>query len=76
MHRNQTTGAGAPALAEALPGSQITTLDLDNNQITDAGAAALAEALPGSEVTTLNLGGNQVTGPLLQRVWEAVQAAS
>ena len=57
----QITDAGAAALAEALPGSQVTALGLCGNQITDAGAAALAEALPGSQVTTLYLDDNQIT---------------
>jgi hypothetical protein len=57
----QITDAGAAALAEVLPGSQVTELDLSSNQITDAGAAALAQGLPGSQVTTLNLELNQIT---------------
>jgi hypothetical protein len=48
---NEIGDAGAAALAETLPGSQVTRLDLNNNQIADAGAAALAEALPCSQVT-------------------------
>ena len=66
LNYNQITDAGAAALAEALPGSQVTTLVLNYNQITDAGAAALAEALSASQVTALRLHGNQqmITGPL------------
>jgi Leucine-rich repeat (LRR) protein len=56
-----TTLSGIIALAEALPGLQLTTLHLRNNQITDVGAAALAQALPGSKVTMLNLDDNQIT---------------
>jgi hypothetical protein len=73
---NQITDAGAAALAEVLPGSRVTVLQLNGNQIIDAGAAAFAQALSGSQVTALNLSGNQVTGPWLQRVEQAIQAAS
>ena len=65
---------GVVALAEALPGLQITALGLGGNQITDAGAAALAEALPGSQVKTLALHSNPITGPWLQRVLDALHA--
>jgi hypothetical protein len=67
LHSNQIADAGAAALAEALPGSEVAELYLGFNQITDAGAAALAEALPGSQVTELILNRNQVTGPWLQQ---------
>jgi hypothetical protein len=43
----QITHSGLVALAEALPRSLITTINLGRNQIADAGAAELAQALPG-----------------------------
>jgi hypothetical protein len=52
---------GVAALAEALPGMQVTNLGLTSCEVTDAGAAALAEALPGSQVTELKLDDNQIT---------------
>jgi hypothetical protein len=64
------------ALAQALPGSQVTSLYLHSNQITDAGAVALAEVLPGSQVTTLDLDYNQITDACLQQVEEAVAATA
>ena len=48
--------AGARALAEVLPKTRLTTIDLTHSKIGDAGALALAEALPNSQLTTLMLG--------------------
>ena len=53
--------AFAIKLAENLPSSKLTELNLTGNQITDAGAIKLAEMLPSSKLTGLGLGDNQIT---------------
>ena len=58
MNNNSISETGAIAIAQALPGSAVTTLDLSNNRIGGAGATAIAQALPGSAVTGLQFGGN------------------
>jgi hypothetical protein len=51
---------GAKAIAAALRGSSVTTLNLYNNNIGDEGAKAIAAALRGSSVTTLHLYNNKI----------------
>ena len=41
---NETTDAGAAALAQALPGSQVTALELSGNQVTGPSPLAAAGA--------------------------------
>ena len=52
--------AGARALAEALPRTNFTALELTYNYIGDAGARALAEALPKTRLTSINLRQNLI----------------
>ena len=55
LQNNGIRDAGVTALAEALPGSQLTDLYLRGNDIGDAGAKALAEHLHKSSITKLDL---------------------
>ena len=50
------------AIADKLPGSSVTTLNLKGNAIGDEGGEAIVAAttLPGSSLTTLNLGWNKI----------------
>lgn len=52
---NRIGVAGAQALAESLPSSSLTTLDLRANCLQDAGVIALAGALPQSSIEVLEL---------------------
>lgn len=51
---------GTRALAEALPHSRVTTLDMCNNNLGDEGVTILTAALAGLQVTELNLSSNKV----------------
>ena len=61
LDNNQITDAGAIKLAEMLPSSKLTFLNLGGNEITDAGAKKLAEMLPSSKLTKLDLNSNKIT---------------
>lgn len=58
---------GACALAAALPGSRLESLDLEGNLVGDTGAAAISKALTSSSsnntLTELNLASNNISTP-------------
>ena len=60
--RNQLSqqNHSASSIAEALPMSKVTYINLSRNNIGDSGAIALAEALPTSKVTLIYLGDNNI----------------
>ncbi len=58
---NNISDRGAIKLAEVLPSSKVTSLDLIGNNISDTGAIKLAEALPRSKVTRLYLSRNNIS---------------
>ena len=59
--RGRIGNEGVQALAEALPQSHITQLDLNDNNIGNEGAQALALALPQSHITQLKLHINEIS---------------
>ncbi len=58
LENNDIGAAGAQALAQVLPQTQITQLHLGSNDIGDAGAQALAQVLPQTQISQLNLSFN------------------
>ena len=54
MTHNQITDSGAAALAEALPGSQVSDLDLSYNQITGSWRQRVQQALDGASFAALH----------------------
>ncbi len=60
LENNSIGAAGAQALAQVLPQTQITQLNLYNNYIGATGAQAIAQVLKKTKITQLNLGRNYI----------------
>lgn len=59
LNGNEIDDAGCVALAEALPNTQVTSIDLESNRIGNDGCIALAKALPNTKIQSIRLDNNR-----------------
>ena len=71
FYNKQLMDEGTVALAEVLPNTQVTSLDLSGNYIGSRGAVSLARVLPKTQITYLNLADNR---PVMYDVSDGIGA--